>query len=206
VKPALVALWVMVCAVQAQTTRPFSHRLHLRMKLACTTCHTGAAKSTSAQDNLLPARQVCLSCHKEVTIPAPPVTPVNRFNHALHLKMGNIAPLLARAVDAKIYLSPPGDLRAHLKGTNACAACHRGLEESDAVSSAALPRMADCLVCHTQIDPPDSCEYCHARGMKLKPANHTPDFLDSHNRKNARLDKASCAVCHGRRFTCLGCH
>jgi hypothetical protein len=42
--------------------------------------------------------------------------------------------------------------------------------------------------------------------MNLKPANHTADFLDSHSRKQTVLDKATCAVCHGRRFTCLGCH
>lgn len=195
----------MLCgAAWAQT--PFSHRLHLRLKLECATCHSTAPRSTSAQDNLLPGKQVCLSCHKDVSIPAPPVTPVNRFNHALHLKLGNIAPLLARAIDSKTYLSPPGGIRAHLNGANACTACHRGLAQSDAVTAEALPRMADCLVCHTQIDPPDSCEFCHTKNMPLKPRNHTADFLDSHSRKNARLDKATCAVCHGRRFTCMGCH
>jgi len=190
----------------AQGPRPFSHRLHLQLKLECTGCHAAAAASTNAADNLLPKKEACLRCHKEVTIPPPPVTPVARFSHAQHLRLGNIAPLLARAVDAKTYLSPPGDMRAHLNGRNPCTACHRGLEQSDVVSKAALPRMADCLVCHSQIDPPDSCEFCHARGMKLKPADHTPDFLDSHNRKSTVLDKTSCAVCHGRKFTCLGCH
>ena len=198
------ALVVLCGAAWAQT--PFSHRLHLQLKLECRTCHTAAPKSTSAQDNLLPAKTVCLSCHEDVQIPARPVTPVTRFNHALHLKLGNIAPIVARAIDTKTYLSPPGELRARLNGTNPCMACHRGLAQSDAVSNAALPRMADCLVCHNQIDPPDSCEFCHAKSMHLKPQNHTADFLDSHTRKNARLDKTSCAVCHGRRFTCLGCH
>jgi hypothetical protein len=120
--------------------------------------------------------------------------------------MGNLAPALARAIDNKTYLSPPGDLRAHLNGRNPCEACHRGLESSDRVIPAALPRMADCMVCHAQIDPPDSCHFCHSRTMALKPSNHTPDFLDSHTRKNAAFDKATCAVCHGRKFTCLGCH
>jgi hypothetical protein len=192
--------------LDAQTTRPFSHKLHLKLKLACTGCHAQAAASTRADDNLLPKKEVCAGCHKEVTIPAAPATPITHFSHALHLRLGNVAPLLARAIDIKIFLSPPGDERAHLNGTNPCTACHRGLEESETVTAAALPRMADCLVCHTQIDPPDSCEFCHARGMSLKPANHTPDFLDAHNRKSTVLDKASCAVCHGRKFTCLGCH
>ena len=193
-----------VCA--AQNTRPFSHRLHLGLKLQCTDCHTGAARSTSADDNLLPAKEVCLKCHKDAAIPAPPKTPLNRFNHALHLKLGNIAPVLKAAVDSGAYLSPPGDMRAHLNGSSPCQACHRGLEESDAVTAAALPRMADCLVCHAQIDPPYSCAFCHAKSMRLMPSNHVTGFVDTHSRKNTTLDKATCAVCHGRRFTCAGCH
>jgi hypothetical protein len=193
-------------AQTAQTSRPFSHRLHLALKLECTRCHAAAAASTRADDNLLPDKQACLSCHKEVSIPSPPATQVARFNHALHLKLGNLAPVLARAIDSKTYLSPPGETRAQLNGTNPCEACHRGLEKSDVAGPTAMPRMADCLVCHSQIDPPDSCTFCHAQTMKLKPASHTPDFLDSHTRKNATLDKSTCAVCHGRKFTCLGCH
>jgi hypothetical protein len=192
--------------LQGQGMKPFSHRLHLKLKLECTQCHAAAAQSTRVDDDLLPRKEVCLPCHKEVTIPPPPKTPLARFSHATHLKLGNIGPVLARAIDSKTYLSAPGDLRAHLNGANACTACHRGLEQSDRVTVAALPRMADCLVCHNQIDPPESCEFCHAKSMDLKPANHTPDFLDSHSRKSAGVDKASCAVCHGRKFTCLGCH
>jgi hypothetical protein len=80
------------------------------------------------------------------------------------------------------------------------------MENSSALAKSDFPRMSDCLVCHNQIDAPFSCEFCHPKGAALKPANHTADFLDAHNRKNARLDKESCAVCHGRKFTCLGCH
>lgn len=205
-KPAIAVAFVLAGAAHAQTVRPFSHRLHLHLKLECTKCHTAAAQSTRAQDNLLPDKKLCLTCHKDAVIPPPAPTPLNRFNHALHLKLGNIGPVLARAIDTKAYLSPPADIRAHLNSTNPCIACHRGLTQSDAVTPANLPRMADCLVCHSHIDPPDSCEFCHAKTMTLKPSNHTADFLDAHNRKNARLDKTTCAVCHGRKFTCLGCH
>jgi len=188
------------------SAQPFSHRLHLKLKLQCTDCHSAAARSTRVDDNLLPAREVCLKCHREAAIPPPPKTPLNRFNHALHLQLGNIAPVLKAAIDSGKYLSAPGDMRANLNGSSPCQACHRGLEESDAVTPAALPRMADCLVCHAQIDPPDSCAFCHAKTMTLKPANHIPGFVDTHSRPNAALDKTSCAVCHGRKFTCAGCH
>jgi hypothetical protein len=202
----VVAMTTFPSVAHAQTAKPFSHRLHLKLTLECTHCHVATAQSSRADDNLLPKKEVCLPCHKDVVIPPRPPTPLARFSHVVHLKLGNIAPVLARAIDSKTYLSPPGDLRAHLNAKNPCTACHRGLEQSDAVTPAVLPRMADCLVCHSHVDPPDSCEFCHAKSMNLKPANHTPDFLDSHNRKNAALDKASCAVCHGRKFTCLGCH
>lgn len=194
----------------ALTAAPFSHRLHLGLKLACVTCHTAAATSTKVEDNLLPGKQVCLGCHKdsEVQIPDPPTVRITRFSHEQHLKMGNVARVIAAAIDKKDYLQPTGDIRAHLNTTNPCQACHRGLEESDQVSHAALPQMADCLVCHNQIDNPFSCETCHGKNSAagLKPSNHSPDLLDTHTSGKLGLDKTTCAVCHGRTFHCLGCH
>ena len=127
------------------------------------------------------------------------------FSHKTHLKLGNIAPVIADAIDHGRYLSP-GDIRRFLNTKNACEACHRGLEESTKIGTANMPQMADCLVCHNKIDPPESCGFCHDPGPHLKPSNHTPDFLDSHPRKSLGLNMQSCAVCHGRKFTCLGCH
>jgi len=188
----------------------FSHKLHLSLKLPCVTCHTAAVASTKASDNLLPAKTVCLRCHRDedddIQIPAPPKTRVAFFSHAQHLKMGNVAPLLAAAIDKGTYLQPSGDIRRYLNTTDACQACHRGLPESDRVTSAAMPQMADCLVCHTEIDNPFSCEKCHAKGAPLKPASHLPGFLSDHTSGKLNLDKASCVVCHGRNFRCLGCH
>ena len=192
------------------TAAPFSHRVHLQLKLECVKCHAAAPASTRVEDNLLPAKTVCLGCHKdsEVQIPAPPSVRIVKFSHAQHLKMGNVAPVIAAAMDKKDYLQPAGDIRAHLNKTNPCEACHRGLAESDQVSHAALPQMADCLVCHNQIDNPFSCETCHEKNntAALKPSNHTPDFLDTHTSGKLSLDKTTCAVCHGRTFHCLGCH
>jgi hypothetical protein len=191
----------------AAQSQPFSHRIHLAAKLDCTLCHAAALTSTRAADNLLPKPEVCLKCHKTAPIGPPPSTRLARFDHQLHLKPGNIAPLIAAAIDQKTYLSPPpANLRAALNTSNPCEACHRGLETSDAPSRSSLPQMADCLVCHNQIDPPYSCEFCHAPGANLKPASHTADFLDTHTTGKLGLDQASCAVCHGRHFRCLGCH
>jgi hypothetical protein len=203
----LIALAWSAAGGAAWGAAPFSHRLHLRMQLACVTCHTTAARSTRVEDNLLPAKEVCVKCHKDVAVPAPPTTRLAKFSHALHLRMGNVAPFIAGAIDKKNYLQPPNDIRRHLNSNNPCEACHRGLSESDQVTHAALPQMADCLVCHTQIDPPFSCEMCHAKDAPLKPPSHeTPHFMDAHSSGRIRFDKTTCAVCHGRKFTCLGCH
>lgn len=187
---------------------PFPHRIHLAQGLECVECHTAATSSTKVEDNLLPQKRVCLACHEdaEVSIPPPPATRLSKFSHALHLKMGSAAPFIADAIDHQRYLQPPDDIRRHLPGKSPCQACHRGLEESDQVTRAALPQMADCLVCHTQIDPPFSCEDCHGKDDHLKPPNHTERFMDAHSSGKLHLDKTTCAVCHGRTFTCMGCH
>ena len=184
---------------------PFSHRDHLRLeaKLTCVTCHADAASSTKVEDNLLPSGEVCLTCHRAQINP-PPATKVAKFSHQLHLKMGNIAPLIAKAIDSGQYLAPPGDTRRRLDTKNPCEACHRGLEESEQVSASNMPRMADCLVCHNKIDPPYSCETCHNDVKALTPVTHTEQWVDTHT--DVKIDKQACAGCHGRNFRCQGCH
>jgi predicted CXXCH cytochrome family protein len=199
------------CAA-ARSATPFPHSTHLAMGMKCVTCHTAAAASTKVQDNLLPKKEVCLECHDQADIPAPPTTNLTHFSHALHLKMGDVAPFLAAAIDHKNYLETPGDrtawIRPRLGTHDPCQACHRGLEESDRVTPAALPQMADCLVCHTAIEAPFSCWDCHAQNAELRPASHTeiPHFMDAHSSGKVPLDKATCTLCHGRNFRCMGCH
>jgi hypothetical protein len=129
-----------------------------------------------------------------------------RFNHKLHLAMGNLAPVIAAAIDGGKYLGPADDIRRHLNTQNPCEACHRGLEQAEAATKVNFPQMADCLVCHNKIEPPFSCEKCHIDTAVLKPASHTPDYLDLHSSRKIKLDKASCRICHGTNFRCMGCH
>lgn len=187
--------------------KPFSHRQHLAVKLQCVTCHSTVTSSARAEDNNLPPATVCTSCHTDGRSgkTSPAKRQVDHFNHRLHTKFGNIAPMLRAAIAGNKYLDvrKPG----HLDTTNNCAGCHHGIEQSDDVRTASVfPYMADCLVCHTKIDPPFSCEKCHNNVAALKPANHSPDFIDKHNRMKGALDKSNCASCHGKQFTCLGCH
>jgi hypothetical protein len=189
----------------------FSHELHLKLVPTCVGCHSSAATSTQASDNLLPSDASCLKCHKEVSIKQPRQTVVAKFNHQLHARLGpTIAPMILQVLDKRRYLTAPApDLRRHLNiSTNkACTGCHRGMDEIKVVSAANHPHMADCLVCHNKIDPPESCATCHSpASMQFRPSNHTADILDRHTTKTSGLDKTTCAVCHGRTFTCLGCH
>jgi predicted CXXCH cytochrome family protein len=201
-----LALLCVAIAGAAANAAPFSHKLHLQLKLDCATCHPAAASSVRPEDNLLPERKACLGCHESAEIGGPPATRVAHFSHQQHLKMGNVAPVIAAAIDKKTYLQPPGDIRRNLDTAHPCEACHRGLRESTQVSAANMPQMADCLVCHTQIDNPFSCEKCHAANVNLKPPSHVEGFMSAHSSGKLNLDKASCTVCHGRTFRCLGCH
>jgi hypothetical protein len=204
-----VRFWLLLAvASNIAAAAPFSHRVHLTKKLPCTVCHADAPKSTKANDSLLPNPKVCAGCHSDSRqVKAPRALTVSKFNHQFHAKFGSIGPIIGKALQSGAYLGRKTDVHApDLNTKNACAACHRGLERSDEVSLAVFPKMADCLVCHNQVDPPFSCEKCHDANANLKPATHTNEWLERHSSKATPKDKESCAVCHGRQFTCLGCH
>jgi c(7)-type cytochrome triheme protein len=200
----------------------FSHRFHLvQVRAKCTDCHVAAESSTAATDSLLPKEKTCLTCHdsrqarKDCTVchdnpkqarAFAPAARTFRFSHKQHLAFGDLGPILAGAIRNKQYFSQPPPAPADLATKNACAACHRGLARTDFATHANLPQMADCISCHTRIDPPFSCGFCHTREAVLKPASHTPDYQDLHSSKKLKLDKPSCAICHGVNFRCLGCH
>ncbi|MBI5084051.1 MAG: hypothetical protein HZB13_05570 [Acidobacteria bacterium] len=195
----------------AAPRRPFSHKYHLTQVPSCESCHSAAAESTKAADNLIPDKSACVNCHDEVDIAPPHTVGVQSFNHSKHVKMGNPARLFSGAVRGKSYLgeSPPV-IEALAAAKDACEGCHHGIPESESVPrdravKAHFPQMADCLVCHNKIEPPYSCVKCHtAPAAGFKPPSHGPEFGDTHSSKD--LPKAACAVCHGRRFTCKGCH
>jgi hypothetical protein len=205
-----VALGVAV-ALAAAPKRPFSHKYHLTQVSACENCHTTAEASTQASDNLIPDKSACASCHDEIEIGEPRQTGVQKFNHSKHVPLGSISPLIAGAIKGKTYLGQhPPTAESLAAAKDACTGCHRGIAESENVAHdkpapSHFPQMADCLVCHNKISPPDSCKQCHVeKTPNFRPTSHAADFGDKHSDK--ALDKSSCASCHGRKFTCKGCH
>lgn len=216
---ARALLLVLSCAsVVPAAELEFSHKVHLvKVGLSCAFCHSPAGRSETETDHNLPEQQLCLACHNGETAPgidaAPladrtPAERVFRFNHKQHLALGNPAPKIAAAIDTGRYLGPVPEIRARLDTGNACTACHRGLADADVVDSKVhLPPMSDCLVCHDRIDNPFSCEQCHPRDFAIKPADHTRGFVDAHSTgKMTAQEKRTCQPCHGRTFTCMGCH
>ncbi len=211
----LAALLLAIAPVAAQDWE-FPHRAHLAVGLDCPACHPQAETSNSSADHLVPDGQVCGACHNGQTAPevdvshlaqAEPVERTYRFDHGFHLGLENPAPLIAAAIDSGNYYGKPGDARRFLDGATGCTGCHRGLEESVAIDTPVhMPRMGDCIVCHTRVDNPFSCSECHVSGANLMPANHTRRFVDQHSTGRIQLDKPSCLPCHGRNFACMGCH
>ena len=211
--------WLALAALAAPLAAQdwaFPHGTHLAMGLDCGTCHSAAQDSSEASDGLLPDGALCQACHNGQTAPEIDVAPLTgrsevvrsfRFDHSFHLSLGEIAPLVAAAIDSGNYFGKPGDARRFLDSADECSACHRGLEEStQVVPGTHMPQMADCIVCHTRIDNPFSCPECHVEGADLRPADHTREFIDTHSTGKAGLDKISCQPCHGREFGCMGCH
>ncbi|MDE0125665.1 MAG: hypothetical protein OXN97_13910 [Bryobacterales bacterium] len=205
----LLAIVLLVSPLLAQHWR-FPHSRHLEQGLDCRTCHSAATGSREAADNLLPDARLCEACHNGQTAPEIATQPLTdartaericRFDHQFHLGLGDAA------IASGDCHGKPGDARRFLGGGNACAACHRGLEKSVAVDSAAhLPKMGDCIVCHTRVDNPFSCKQCRIEGVYLRPVDHTREFIDTHATGRIELDKLSCPPCHGRDFPCIGWH
>ncbi len=195
-KPALVFLLSAAWCAAAE----FPHARHQDVK--CVECHAAARKSTRAADNLLPSAESCGKCHADARqVGSPRKAFLKEFSHDKHLSMGNPASVIARAIDNGTYLGANGkQVRPLLDTKDACLACHRTADQPQPAA------MADCLTCHNKIEVPFSCATCHEAGARLKPANHSPQFIDEHSRGTLKLDRTTCAVCHGRGFTCMGCH
>lgn len=206
-----LSLWGLVFASASawgQYDEPFSHRRHLgEYGAVCQDCHSGAASSTEASDSLMPSVAACAKCHGPGSISDPAELTVSKFNHRLHGAIPGVGPMIAAAMRSRSYLGPVSEERADkLEEAEGCMVCHLGVLASSAGPKAAYPPMADCLVCHTDVEAPFTCEKCHDAGPHLMPASHTGQYLEQHSRPGYLKETESCAVCHGREFTCLGCH
>lgn len=134
------ALALILAAGSTLVAQPyeFGHRTHLTMRVACARCHPDSPKRTRppAAGEATFSSDACLDCHGPaiLNLHLSLKPPIAHFNHALHLRLKD----------------------------QTCESCHHKLLESDRVTDALNPKMAECAVCHDEVDQFESCTLCHA--------------------------------------------
>jgi hypothetical protein len=216
-----------------QVTVRFNHAKHVSKEVGatCKTCHSGAYRSTSVSDGLVPSGEVCDACHSTDHTDVSHVKPGDdasgqcAYCH-LGYKSGD------RNSVARLEL-PRANLsfnhKAHVDRNIGCAQCHGAVERLELATRDQLPRMRGCFGCHQMPDSASrgeaksACDTCHLRGGSsgtsiktmfasgtllpprwLHNAEHTPDFIERH-KWVAADDSRFCANCHKENF-CTDCH
>jgi len=174
----------------------FSHEKHDYMGATCTDCHTRAAASISAKENVLPPMEACLGCHDDRTAPRKDCSvchvessPVNA-THKLDWEMHH--GLESKAANSKC-------LACH--GEDACIKCHQDQKPRDhnntwrkiTHGAEAGWNRSRCMVCHQE----DFCERCH---RNTRPRSHRAGWATGPIRHcfecHFPLGPVSCSVCH----------
>jgi hypothetical protein len=101
--------------------------------------------------------------------------------------------LLAAAIDKNSTFSRPATSAATSTGPIPARLATAAWKKCPGVGEQHA-RDGRCIVCHSQIDNPFSCEKVHAKGDNLKPASQVQGFMSSHSFGTMNLDKASCTM------------
>jgi hypothetical protein len=165
---------------------PFSHALHISLKIDCQYCHSSVTTSASAG---IPPTQTCMTCHSQVRIDSPVLAPVRDsyatgkpiewtrvhdlgdfvyFNHSIHVAKGV-----------------------------GCSTCHGQVSQMNQIKQVAPLTMGWCIDCHRApeqylrpqaeifntdwVPPADQL----AQGQQLVQANHI---------EVSKL--TNCTICH----------
>ncbi len=181
---ALIAVTVLFAAVVIAGTR-FPHPTHQEAGLECAACHADAATSQKGGDHLIPQAAVCLDCHAQEDLdgwgwspPPPAKSGFPKFSHEAHIALvdGDCARCHGALIDANLTGTGKGEI-----GHAVCFECHNGRE----------------------ID--DSCEGCHDNIHTIRPLDHGPDFVHTHQ-FSARGSSGDCEECHRQSEQCSECH
>lgn len=179
----------------------FDHKAHLERGPTCEDCHEGAATRDAAG---MPSVEMCMDCHEEIEEAAPPGKRIAEF-----LDPATKAPrwsAVSELGDELIFAHGK-----HAAAKVACSECHRGIEESRAVTPAlAAGGMDACMDCHAERKASNACSVCHTRiGVDGAPSNHDRLWTARHGqvvRRGAPEGYAEqCSLCH-EDSSCLGCH
>jgi hypothetical protein len=161
------------------------HPVHHEMELECAICHEGAAESESGKDHLLPTQEICIDCHttEEIEIygwkvPKRGPSSIPYFSHKAHLAAEGIE----------------------------CATCHGALlDPLLAGTGKGEVGHEICMTCHDGEQVTDACESCHENLQVIRPLDHQPDYLHTHQ-FTARASAGECEECHRESDSCSECH
>ncbi len=186
----------------------FSHADHA--SAACTTCHSGMARSSSLVNASLPTMARCAGCHETVNCQKCHVA--GEFNRntkpASHTEVFRLHHADASAVaDAKCFACHQ-NIVPSAAAKDQCAECHLVMKPVSHTARwrddihgkyAALDR-TECATCHAA----DYCSRCHNQ----LPASHVPlpIFKNGGHANLAVMNERSCFTCHTFQNTCSACH
>lgn len=204
--PAAAALALAACAgcmlVDAlrapERGLAFSHEVHVvEEELGCVSCHETAEVEDAPG---MPAADACAVCHDQLDAEKPPERAVATLFDGGTFR----AARASRLADEVVFTH----LR-HVQAVQDCAACHRGIEASDAVDERVAVDMEACQRCHAERALPNDCADCHAVvGREWAPPSHARDWEKLHGRACRRSDPPpadDCMLCHAE-SACEQCH
>jgi hypothetical protein len=173
----------------------FNHKLHLSKDIgvACKDCHTAAASSESASDNLNPFQKNCADCHD-----------VKDEKNCNFCHYNNQYKKLEPTVK-ELNFSHKYHIETQKKE---CTDCHKGLDQVKYAkeSPTAFPPMETCASCHNMQTATINCEACHTNLTGLTPKSHLQtNFLNEHKVVSDLSTRNNCMMCHSDNF-CQVCH
>jgi hypothetical protein len=171
----------------------FNHRVHAEREINCEACHAVVDSSVLVGDEMLPAMETCVGCHKERS----------------EIEAKNCASCHVKGFEkrrpsdhSKEWIKSHGvDLTKERIDEN-CRVCHKAELNNS------------CTTCHHRkeyvIGKTDSCARCHGKGFeKKRPKDHTPIWVTNHGKRltQEKID-ANCTLCHTaqNRNDCESCH
>ena len=132
----------------------FNHKKHVKeLGVACTTCHDAAKTSRHSADSLMPSATRCDACHGTnhrnlsavTTVETRPLGQCGFCHRGYDSSKPNLV--------ARLVLPKPNlrfDHQKHVvQEKMACVHCHGKVEELELATRDQLPRMKQCITCHT---------------------------------------------------------
>jgi hypothetical protein len=158
--------------------KAFPHPTHVEQGLECTECHGAITSSDHLGQEVFPSTETCRQCHE-----------------SSDLESWGWARIPAKR-SPKLNYSHAKHLAQGLE----CARCHAAY----AGQGEGRPSHETCRECHAEVEQTSACGMCHLDLGVLKPLDHDPDYLHTHQFQARGF--GDCEACHASSSTCTTCH